>query len=523
MKPFSFTLWLSLIWLHAMQAQLTPFPLEVSSAPKELIFKSNKLEGYPILLHADSNYLWYGQDKVGNFARTYKEFSKIDLRNGEEQYRVEVDDSKFKGKKLYFEDQHFYNGEVHLLYRSKKSKEDSVYLVDVKIDQNGQIAEPKVLLASWVGDDKSDDNIEMFWNENRSQLTVVAMRNEPASGKTRFIRRVFDKDLEKSRTHSFVTDFPFGSVYVLEKADIQDDTYLFLLMLSENRAQTAIMKIDHQHVEMYDAAVKHRYAKSFTLHKLNDQLLLSYLSFEDEERNEMDGYHSFVIDTAQNTQKLLTNISFGEHLKESNEDLYEFIREESSYATEKYSIKSILQHPQGGYVLSLHQNYAYIDDYSTYPTYYSSDFLILYIDASGSLQWQKAFPLDVGYLPSEHINNFMSFDQAGNFVLLTPNSSKNIENWKEGKFKYNPRGDVGVSVIQISVAGETSYELMWQKEDEMFVPSLGNMYQLEGSHEFYSFMQVPKRKSKLVKLSLPNWNTSAATATYSLHKYGRQR
>lgn len=505
-------------------SQIEPFSIELEELNLDITISSKKLDRSPQIAGFNDGTMVVVHDVVsGMVNNTSKNVYKYDLSTGKEVYRSNLDNIEFKDRKLYFEDYYESQGILHLLYRTEKQAKDSVHLIDFIVDKEGELQRPESLLASWVESKRGSDNIEFGWNSEGTRLTVIAVQRDEASGNAILLRRIFDEGLKPLQTYRYDTGKKFGDFQMVKDYNSSENSYVFAVVRSDKGNSLGILKLGAEGMKVTGVSLGHQYVDDITFHEVAGRLHFSYLSFEDEDHDELNGFHSSIISFSE-PQKQVTDINYADNLKNKNKDLYSFLREKESYALEDYSIHSILEHPEGGYILILHQMYAYMSQFEVYPEYFSEDYLITYISPEGEMLWQKAFPMALGANTAKNLNHLVSFDENNNLVFLTIDSDKNIEKWKKGKFKKYSSGNLGIAAIQISPEGDVRREIVWRDEgnDKIIIPSIPNLWQIKSTKEFYALASMPKRQVKLVKIKMSTLDLESPKAQYEVKKFGKQ-
>jgi len=427
-------------------------------------------------------------------------------------YATSVEDTKYRDRNLFLYQQYYWNGDVKQIFNTESINNDSVYLLVRTVDPQGKLLSPQILASSWIEDKKSDNNMSISWNKEETELSLLAIRKNESTGKAIIVYKKYSRDLKLIFSTEYTTESQFENTGILNQLEFQGNTHALVVFNNGSGSMGGIVKFNNAGFDFKPIRIMHEHSREYILHEVNGRLRFSYLSYEDKGYDKLNGYHSFDF-SMKDGQKLIDNVNFGDELKEKDKDFYEFLRDDESGARMEYSFKSFIEHPDGGYIVSLHQNYIYRNG----PPHaiYSQDFLIFYIDPSGNRLWLHGIPISINSVEAEHLKNFAGFDENGNYIILSQDFTKNIEYWKKGKYKKITSKDMGVSAISISPAGVLKREMIWIDEDrkKFIIPSIPNLSRINDTNKYYSWV-VSKRNAELVKINMEGLDLNAASLDY---------
>lgn len=496
-------------------SQVSSFGLDAQVAT-EAEFESGPVHPRAQVIGHGDDYVWVSQVKLKTFGGERMNIFKMSISTGEEIFNVVMDDEEFRDMDLIYEDLYVYNDQVHVIYRTEKEDEDSVYLVDRMVDIDGVLHEPRVLLASWLDDEDEDDNIEFDWNEDRTSMTATAIHQDEESGNAVLVRRVFDRNLVAISTDRFDMGRPYEDFYMLETANAMGNSYLFVVIVGEERTATGVVELSDEGIRVTGAGIKHRYFRDITLHPVDGHIHLSYLSFESDRYKQLTGFNSSTIDM-ENGQRWVTEEDFSQVVEAQSVFASFFVQDRG-----RFGIKSLVPHPDGGYIATFHKTYSVTDDFNT-TTYYSKDFIITYIDGDNDVRWIHYLPVVSGSINVDHMYNLATYTEGGDYVLFLSTDDEVARAWQSGDFEKKGSSGTSITAVLLSPSGDMEIDEVYRNREGVIFPSIRNLSRIGTSNEYYAYRNVGGGDSQLMRLRITGLDDDAAKVQYEVLKYGTQQ
>lgn len=442
-------------------------------------------------------YVLVSCEKIKSWTGIRLNIFKLRVSDGKELFKVILERIEFRDKDLYFEDLYVHNDEVHLLYRTEKENEDSVYLLDRTITAKGVLKEPRVLLASWIEYKDEDDNIEFNWNEDKSSLTVLAVQRDKVSDNGILVRAVFDASLNRVSKNSYLLNEHFEEVELVETNNILGKSYAFLAIYGE-AVKTGVVELDGSEMRLVGAAPKHEYVRSITLHSVGDKIHLSYLHFDDDDYDHLNGFTSSILDFEKG------------QIWTTDEDYRKVIEKDNSFASfffeeaGRFGIKSIIENPQGGFIVTIHKTYAVSSELSR--NYYSSDYIITMVNENNVAKNTHLIPAKEGSINSGHLNNMVAFTESGDYVIFYSDEDEPQK----------------LKAAILSNDGAIQFHDIYESNEALLTSSERNYSRIGKSNEYFSYLFLSGNDSQLVRIKITGIDENAPKVKYEPLKYGTQ-
>ena len=328
----------SIVFYTQAQAQLS-FGVEKTQNWK---FKGSSTDQWPDLLGQGDDFIITRCVRLKSFRGFVPSIEKRSISTGELLYKVDIKNDEFRDLDMIYEDVYFENGNVHLLYRTEKEDKDSLYLLDRMITPDGQLQEARVLIAGWLEDKDNSPTMRFSWNETRTGLSAIGLKKN-TKGEALYIRRRFNDQLQLVGSDTYKVGSPMENVRIIEYKELKGAGYLFTYITEDNSGKAEISCLDEQGIKTIKAGVKHRNISGLQIHSQGEDIHLSYLSFENQDRKNITGYHSSIIHF-RNGQQWVTNYTFSKKFLDHIDNFDSWAHKDRG----RFSIKQIIEHPQGG-------------------------------------------------------------------------------------------------------------------------------------------------------------------------------
>lgn len=473
----------------------------------ELEMGNRPFGSWPEIIGSVDNHLLIMIVEATHFFEPKRKIIKRSLSTGEELFRAEIETEWFRGRKIIYEDFLVSEGDVHLIYRTERVRNDSLYLISVRVDSSGTIHPPRVLLASYLESKWGNDNIELAWTDDKSSLSILAVTKDWEFGKTIFTRRVFNSRLEPVETVAYLINFEFNKISTSSSLFTFNNHYVLVNSYGEDTA-SYIVEVGSNRARLREVRAKYDNSFNANLFESDGQIYLCHLVFEDNRSNSVTRYCASTVD-----------MDFGQTW------VTDFNIEDSSvgeYLPYKYgycSIKSILDHPDGGYIVTLHHNKK--AEYYTY----DRDYLVMSIGPTGSIHWVNYIPANLRYANHDGGQNFSSFSSSGDYITFTSTEPGQASMWSQGDLDSRAYGNEVIVATNISDDGEIEFRDAYVTEEAPIEPFLKNLWPIVSDgerHEFYSFQETSRRGFSLVKLTIYGLPSDYQVPRFIRHRYGFQ-
>ncbi|NVK28350.1 MAG: hypothetical protein HWE14_09915 [Flavobacteriia bacterium] len=494
--------------------------MEVEVMPGEE-FEGRTYDHWPLMIANDGDHIYLSCVRIKAWAGERLNIEKRSISTQETIWNVVVEEIEYDDLDLIYEESYYHEGDVHLIYRTEKDSDDSLYLLDRVITSEGDVMEPRVLAASWIDDDDDPKTLRYNWNQALDGLSVIAVQMDDDE-KTVLVRSTFNKALELESKTKYEFDFPFESVRMIQSAFIDEKSYLFLAAEQEGRGVVGVLEMDTKGYRVVGAGVRHENFRSIELHGAQDGVHMSYLSFDEDDYDEITGYHSSILDFDSAGQVWVTDFEITEEFREEMEDYLGWF---SSFPG-SFSIKSFIPHPLGGYVVTLHRTHSVEDLRFGTINYYSYEYVAIYVDTSGQVQWSHHIPVRMGSITKEHLHNFIGFTDDAEYILMFPNDGSNVEGWNNGVRRAEDNSDA-ITIARITPDGSKAYDNIFKiQERDIGLPmtTFHNMTPIEGAPgEFYMWQTLSRSDSRLVRVKFTGIDFSQPQPHEDVLHFGRER
>jgi hypothetical protein len=390
-------------------------------------------------------------------------------------------------------------------------------LIKRTIDDLGALSSPKIIVSGWLDDEDKLGNLFYTWNGKGSAPVAITSTKGP-DGNVVINKIEFDLDLNPAHSHNYLFPHRFEQTQILSHLEENGKSYLLVgINQGGENPSAVILVIPNGELKSGGVRISHPHFSKLSLHTSGDNIRYSYLTFEDKKKKNLKGIHTYEVHFGGDPIKK-TDYHF-------EEEFLNGIKEYSDWGTYKksnYTIKRIVEQPNGGSVISIHKTVGIksMDDPYATGSFYSIDMIVTMVNSLDIIDRVHFFPIRSEHTSYLTVNNFCAFTPDGKYVEFFQTSERTLKNWNAG-IKYSRLGD-GILVACIMSHDSTlQVQSLFDSEDFFFRFSPLNTYRISpDSRDYYVIGNKSYKSYNLIKISIEGLIPDAQDPRRDVIKYG---